>query len=408
MSNEIDLDILGMGAAQPVLRTVPRRDAETVKQNARLQELALKPSLGESLYAARIADGAAPLPGANDPTLTPGVQHALDALTPNKTGNDLQLVTVAAHFGITTEDLGELARIGADSINRAMFEITRSGLAFLRAQELLSLGAFGKGGSTDSERSETGGFIAWINQHGLAQQRVYEAMKMAKFVMHLPQHQLDDVLALGKVKVMLLASLSQEVIDHAAETGNGLIEKADLMTVAELKEEIRTMKRREKNFEAELERAQHQVKRLSDAKKRTTDFLLRTEEIREESMALQKGAELNLNSLQKLFEEVNAEDPGLPEWRLQIEQIWVAAHVVLARSMDVIERMRGTVRVNDMPARVHGTHILSVDEAERWLLDSRMIENRHAADAMARQDKRDADRPKGPGRPKGSSSKAGA
>ncbi|WP_416242765.1 hypothetical protein ACLSSQ_11690 [Azospira sp. APE16] len=316
------------------------------------------------------------------------------------------LITVSSQFGVTTEDLGELARIGADSINRAMFEITRAGLAFLRAQELLSLGNFGVGESSVSERSDTGGFSAWISEHGLARQRVYEAMRIAKFVTHLPQDQLEDVLALGKVKVMLLASLPQEVIDQAAESGSDLIEKADLMTVAELKEEIQTLRRREKNYEAEIERAQSMVKRLNEAKKRTTEFLLRTEEIREECMALQLGAELNLNGLQKQFEEVNAEDPSLPEWRLQMEQIWVTAHVVAARALDLVERMKDSVRDGEMPERVMGQHILTPEEAQRWILDYPMIENRHAADAAARQEKRDAAKPKGPGRPKGSQNKA--
>ncbi|CBJ40039.1 conserved hypothethical protein; putative transposase fragment (plasmid) [Ralstonia solanacearum CMR15] len=312
------------------------------------------------------------------------------------------LAAVASHFNVTTDDLGELARIGADSINRAMFEITRAGMAFLRAQELLSLGNFGNDGAV-SERSEAGGFVAWINQHGLAQQRVYEAMRIAKFVAQLPQDQLEDVLALGKVKVMLLASLPQEVIDQAAESGNDMIGKADLMTVAELKEEIRALKRREKNYEAELERAHTQVKRLSQVN-RTTEFLLRTEEIREECMALQLGAELHMDGLKKLFNEVNGEES--PEWRLQMEQIWITAHVMASRGLDLIDHMTGLVREGDMPERIQGVHILCPDEARQWLIDYPMIENRHAAEAASRQEKRDAAKPRGAGRPKGSTNKA--
>ncbi|API78127.1 transposase (plasmid) [Ralstonia pseudosolanacearum] len=312
------------------------------------------------------------------------------------------LAAVASHFNVTTDDLGELARIGADSINRAMFEITRAGMAFLRAQELLSLGNFGNDGAV-SERSETGGFVAWINQHGLAQQRVYEAMRIAKFVAQLPQDELEGVLALGKVKVMLLASLPQEVIDQAAESGNDVIGKADLMTVAELKEEIRAMKRREKNYEAELERAHSQVKRLSQDKKRTTEFLLRTEEIRAECMALQLEAELPVNSLRKLFEEVSSEDISAPENRLQVEHLWIAANVIAARAIDLVTLIKACEE--DLPTRPQGTHILSPDEARQWLIDYPMIENRHAAEAANRQERRDAAKPRGAGRPKGSTNK---
>ncbi|WP_407059087.1 transposase [Ralstonia syzygii subsp. celebesensis] len=311
------------------------------------------------------------------------------------------LATVAAQFNVTTDDLGELARIGADSMSRAMFEITRAGMAFLRAQELLSLGVFGAN-SAIPERSGMDGFIAWINEHGLSNQRVYEAMRIAKFVAQLPQDELEGVLALGKVKVMLLASLPQEVIDQAAESGNDIIGKADLMTVAELKEEIRALKRREKNYEAELERAHSQVKRLSQVN-RTTEFLLRTEEIREECMALQLGVELNTTSLKKLFDEVNGEES--PEWRIQMEQIWVTAHAMASRGLDLIDHMAGLVREDDMPERIQGTHILSPDEARQWLIDYPMIENRHAAEAANRQEKRDAAKPRGAGRPKGSTNK---
>lgn len=373
-----------------------------------------QPSMAESLYADRIAAGLAVMPEDGDPSFTPGVKAALAALQVGSRLAQLvpagtaKLVTVAAQFGITTDDLGELARIGADSINRAMFEITRAGLAFLRANELLSLGNFGNGESTVSDRSDTGGFVAWITDNGLAKQRVYEAMRIAKFVTQLPAEQLDDVLALGKVKVMLLASLSQEVIDQAAESGNDLIGKADLMTVAELKEEIALLKRREKNYEAEIERAQRQVERLSDMKKRTTEFLLRTEEIREECMALQLGAELNMASLEKLFEAVRTDGPDAPEWRLQIEQVWLTAHVVCARAMDLVAIMRNTMDTDGipMPERIVGDHLLTPGEAERWVLDYSTIANRHEAEKLARQAKRDAAKPRGPGRPTGSKNKA--
>lgn len=380
-----------------------------------INEGSAAPTLGEKLYAGRIAAGQTPMPDNDSPSFTPGVHQALaeSGTTQKKVSqaNVGELVhapaanlnVVAAKFGVTTEDLGELARIGADSINRAMFEIAKAGLAFLKAQELLSLGDFGREKTPVSEHSDTDGFSAWINANGLARQRVYEAMRIAKFVTQLPSEKLTDVLSLGKVKVMLLASLPQGVIDRAAESGTDLLEQADMMTVAELKEEIKALHRREKNYEAEIERAQSQVKRLSAARSRTTDFLLRTEEVREECLALQFGAELHLNSLKKLFEETDAE---APEGRLQLEQLWVTAHTVASRALDLVEFMQSRAP-DDMPERVMGTHILSPAEAERWLLDYPTIENRYAAEQAKRQQKREAARPKGPGRPSGSGSKKG-
>lgn len=312
---------------------------------------------------------------------------------------------IAARFGVDSDDLGVLARIGSDSINRAMFEITRAGLAFLRAQELLTLGDFGN--SAVPERSGTEGFLAWINQHGLENQRVYESMRIAKFVMRLPAGQVDEVLALGKVKVMLLASLPQEVIDDAAQSGDGLIGKAELMTVRQLKEEVAALKRREKNYEAELEVAQRKVERLSEAKQRLTQFELRTEDVRAECMALQLEAELPLNALHKLFEE-ELSGIGTPESRLRLEQIWVVAHNAAATALDILGKLQGLNEVTGLvlPERQMGQHILTVEEAERWMLDKPLLENRYNTQRALREDKRSQDKPRGRGRPSGSKNKA--
>lgn len=323
------------------------------------------------------------------------------------------LLEVASQFGVNSEDLGELARIGADSMSRAMFEITRAGLAFMRAQELLSLGRGGDHKAM-SERSDIDGdgFIEWINSHGLAKQRVYESMRIAKFVTQLPQDQRDDVLSLGKVKVTLLASLPQEVIDQAAQSGNNLIDKADLMTVAELREEVAALKRREANYDVELERAELKIKKLSATKKRLTELEPRTEDIRQECMALQLEAELPITSLQKLFEEVLNENTtsDTPESRLRVEQIYVTANIVAAAALDMLAKLgdlaAATPDGNDLPQRALGTHILTREEAQAWLLSRPMIENRHEAEKAQRQEERDAAKPKGRGRPAGSKNKA--
>ncbi|MBI5918999.1 MAG: transposase [Nitrosomonadales bacterium] len=315
---------------------------------------------------------------------------------------------IAVRFGVDSDDLGVLARIGSDSINRAMFEITRAGLAFLRAQELLSLGDFGN--SVVCERSHTdddGGFIEWIEKNGMAKERVYESMRIAKFVMRLPAGQVDEVLALGKVKVMLLASLPQEVIDEAAQTGEGLIGKAELMTVRQLKDEVAALKRREKNYEAELEVAQRKVERLSEAKQRLTQFELRTEELRAECMALQLEAELPLNALHKLFEEELNDVSGSPEARLRLEQVWIVAHNAVATGLDMLEKLHELDRQEQLglPSRQMSQHILLPSEAADWLLNKPLIENRYEGQRALREDKRVQDTPRR-GRPKGSKNKA--
>lgn len=308
-----------------------------------------------------------------------------------------QLETCLREFGFQTLTPEEFIQVGIDDLNQASIRACRAGVAFWAAQEALKNGDC-------AGRSRT--FIEWINETGLTERRVYECIRIAKFYSRLPEAKRAQMLSVGKKHALLLASLPQEVIDRAAESGNDLIEKADTMTVAELKEEIKLLNRRQKNMEAEAERAQYQIERLSAAKVRTTEFLLRTEEIREEAMALGYGIDLNLGSLRKLFMEIRSGDPSAPEWSLQMETVWVAAHIAAARALDLIETMKQHTREGEMPTRILGQHMLSPAEAERWVLDARLIENRHAAEAALRAAKREEAAPRGPGRPKGSKNKA--
>jgi hypothetical protein len=175
---------------------------------------------------------------------------------------------------------------------------------------------------------------------------------------------------------------------------------------AELSEDLKAAERRGKNLDAEIERKDSQIKRLTSAKARCTDFLERTEDIRSESMALQAEAELPIVALKKLFDEINAESASIPEHRLQIEQVWITANVIAARAVELIDYMRDNAVLTDpLPDHIGGMHILTPEEARRWLLDFPMIENRHAAEAANRQEKRDAAKPRGPGRPKGAANK---
>ena len=196
--------------------------------------------------------------------------------------------------------------------------------------------------------------------------------------------------------------------DDVLEAAYDLIEQeraaAAEITVkhAELAEDLKLAERRAKNLDAECERKDSQIKRLSQAKVRTTEFLIRTEEIREEAMALQFASELHLNSLKKLFEETDA---AAPEGMLQQETLWIVANTIAARALDVIEHMKAIGSPDAQPARPMQRHLLTPDEAVRWLQDYPLIENRFAAEQALRQEKRDAAKPKGPGRPKGSPNK---
>lgn len=372
----------------------------------------IEPTFAEKIYGGRIVAGLHPVPEEGDPSFTPGVRQVVAAAAAQVAPAQVvdapefsqQQLEVCLHeFGLIGLTAEEFVRAGVADMNQATVRMCRAGVAFWAAQEALKTDSV----RPESEVSESTphvrsrSFKEWIAESNLTEQRVYEAIGLAKFYARLPDSMRSKALSIGKSNALLLASLPQEVIDQAAESGNDLIGKADMMTVAELKEEIKALQRREKNYEAELERTTSQIKRLSEAKKRTTDFLLRTEELREECMALQMGAELNLNSLRKLFEET---DPEAPEGSLQMEHLWIVANTLAARSLDLLEFMRARVP-DGMPDRPMTKHCLTPDEAIRWLQDYPLIENRFAAEAAVRESRREAARPRGPGRPSGSKNK---
>jgi hypothetical protein len=314
-------------------------------------------------------------------------------VTDQQEAGQQQLEVCLREFGFQALTAEEFIQAGADEFNKSVVHACRAGAAFWAAQEALK----------NKSGIRTSGMDELIAEVGLPKQRVYEAISMAKFYARLPEVMRSKALSLGKSNALLLASLPQEVIDQAAASGNDLIGKADMMTVAELKEELRQMQRREKNYEAELERSANQIKRLSEDKQRTTDFLLRTEELREECMALQLGAELHLNSLRKLFEET---DLQATEGTLQAEHVWVVANTLAARALDLLEYLQARVP-EGMPERPMTQHMLTPAEAARWLLDYPLIENRFAAEQSVRESRRADVRPRGPGRPKGASNKGG-
>lgn len=309
-------------------------------------------------------------------------------------------------FGIETDlTAEELFDVATQAFSASLFTAVKSGVAFMAAQEALKISGSDASESHDGKlrQSESPTFKSWIKARKLTEQRVYEVIKLAKGYLAIPAAQRKSYLSIGKYKALKLASIEPEALADLAEKGPETLDEMALMSRDELAKKIA-------NLKAQLDTAQSKNKRQEEANNSTrlTVFEPRTEEIRKECMALQLEAELPINSLQKLFEEVNAEDPALPEWRLQIEQVWIAAHVVAARAMDMLERMSGVATIAELPERIQGHHILTPAEAERWMLDFPMIENRHEGKKAFRkgQDEADANVPKKRGPKPGSKRKA--
>jgi hypothetical protein len=86
---------------------------------------------------------------------------------------------------------------------------------------------------------------------------------------------------------------------------------------------------------------------------------------------------------------------GTEEARLRMEQAWVTAHVIAARALGLIERMKEQAPF-ELPPRIMGQHILTPEEAKMWARDAVLIENKEHADRVHLEgsEKRGRGRPK--------------
>ena len=293
-------------------------------------------------------------------------------------------------FGFSAMTADEFLQVGIDELNASMLKACKAGTAFWAAQEALKNTESAAGGLVD--------FKAWIEDRGLTKQRVYECISLARFYSRLPATHRNKLLTAGKKQALLLAGIPQALIDEAATTGRDLLDDANLMTVAELRAEVASMKKRAANADAEIERRDSLIKRLQ-SRGPASPFTPATEDLRAECLVHQAAGELAVGSLLSMYSEVAGTLDGMPERDLQIDQVWITLHAIAARALDAIHRIREE-DLQPLPERVMSQNLLTDEEAERWVLEWRTLERRHEAEKAVRQAARDEARPRGPGRPK--------
>lgn len=309
-------------------------------------------------------------------------------------------------FGIETDlTAEELFEVATHALSASVYQAVKAGVAYMAAQAALKISDsdMSESKTSDCDMSQSGTFISWIKARGLTERRVYEVIKIAKGYLAIPAAQRKSYLALGKYKALKLASIEPEALAELAEKDPEALDGMALMSRDEMS---RTMA----NLRAQLEIEQGKTKRLTESqtKQRLTQFEPRTEDVRAECMALQLESELPLNALHKLFEEELHNFSGTPESTLRLEQIWVVAHNAVATALDVLGKLQAlnAAAFLELPERQMGQHILTLEEAERWLLDKPLLENRYNTQRALREDKRNQDKPRGRGRPTGSKNRA--
>lgn len=361
-------------------------------------------TIGERLYAQRIAAGQSPMPDDDNASFTSGVKMHLAAIQDDSKSLNLGLLKdISPEVSQLAVELGYDGELTVGGLE--------DGIRFYQRRTVESCLELGKRLLLLKEMSPHGEFKDRVGALGFAYQTAHRFMQAAAKISK--SANLADLSSKVKSVSAFLELVTQDddVLQDLSE-----MDDIDVLTTSQLRERLRVLKAEEgedlqaankriNNMNVEIERLENQVERLSKGRERLTTFTDRTEDIRQECLALQLGAELHLNGLKALFESVCAEDPAAPELALQAEQIWITAHAAAARALDVVTALHEITIFEDMPERVLSQHILTPEEAQRWLHDYPMIESRYEAEKAAREEKREAAKPKGRGRPKGSANK---
>lgn len=252
-----------------------------------------------------------------------------------------------------------------------------------------------------------GEFERGVESMGLAPRRAHELMTTARFVTSLPADRRAEILMLPKTKVLMLANADTDVLADLIDSPDAELEN---LSVRELRARIKELEadagKRTKRLEAELDHRDAVIQKLKK-KDVQREFDPLTHMVRDECLAYQGGVEINLQSLQALFEEVKKDSPDAPEWELRLQQIWFGAHAAAARATALLEHVRATMPM-DMPEQAATPNLLTPDEVMRWTLEWETMVSQAKVAAATRADLRAQEGPRGVGRPKGSKTKAEA
>ncbi|AXF86421.1 hypothetical protein DTO96_102175 [Ephemeroptericola cinctiostellae] len=299
-------------------------------------------------------------------------------------------------------DVHHLVHIATQATNQALTLVVESGLLLIAAHSKL----------TDAERSASGKFTTnglreLLDEAGLPHQRAYEAMSMAKYAASLPPEQRAEMLALPKTKVMLLAQADPEVV--ADLFGD---EDMDItaISVRELKQRIREEKAARaqstvelKKAESENEKLQRQLDAATKSRADSSDIVPpHVSDIRLETAALYKKAELSINGIAQLTPDIHLLDG---EWALS------SARSAFAALQGLIAQAKGAAAElhRAYGADLDGDHStlerLTQKELFKCATEYKELIGEHEHEAALREYERDLDKPKGKGRPKAAPTK---
>ena len=200
----------------------------------------------------------------------------------------------------------------------------------------------------------------------------------------------------------------QEIIRKGLEDGADLetvksalhsLSKEYQFETGMLNEKIENIQKRINEQDALLEKRDAEIAKLT-SEQRLTKWHPQTERVRVECQELKAEAELGLNSLYKLFEDVAENDNALPEQDFRIDRILVTVQTLNAVMADINRKIESVIPKEHWPNGIGAENFMSEAEALKWQRDYALIENRHNAKKAARELTLDDVKPRGRGRPR--------
>lgn len=377
MSNEIDLDILGMGAARPALH-LTRPGAETANQNIRLAAMQASAPAG----ALEVVKA---LPASDAQGLALVMNSAAQA--------------VAAQVGyVGTMTVGALEDEIRFYQRRTVEAILETGKRLLVLKELTPHGEF-------TMRVELLGFHIKT-----AQRFMQAASKTAK----------SDKLSFLSTQVKS-SSAFLELVTHDDDVIEDLshLDNIDRMSTSELRAHVRQLetkgsheaeeeRQRANRLAVQLEAKDDLIDTLKAAQVVNPSFSMETNVVRQQTALLDGHCAAALDELGTMANALS-DEAGLPEGEFQarFHSLWFAVQAVQARTALLMERLR-EMGEGFVPESVEDfkAGLFTADEANHFLAELSLLRTTLASrHTNIKTDAQDA-APRKAGRPKGSTNKA--
>lgn len=314
------------------------------------------------------------------------------ATVENKYCNVATFVEVAQQFGLDMDIPVEA------KLDRMTLNLSRSVHYMLAAgMDLLSL----------REECEHGEWRELLESRGIEVTAAHRAITYAQFVINCPTGDRDKLLSLPKTKVLALAKADPEVLQDLFDNEDGL---ADLtaLSVRDMRLKIRKLEAEKVDSEVALETVDTQnqalrdeVEKLRSARVQSSGIVpIAVQDTRLEIAALHKKAELSIDDISRLTEELLAAPDVLGQYETPVARGLYRALCALSMSITgPIAQLHATYG-DALGSQLAPADWLSDAEVAQVAAEYKALVREHDHEALDRQWEREMDRPAGRGRPK--------